>query len=46
MGDRGINTERPYKVDISVGYGARTYVKERGEGNGKPNHPSKGPVDK
>ena len=45
IGYRSINAEIPYKFQILVGCGTRTRVKERGEENCIPNHPSKGSVD-
>ena len=45
LGIKGISAESPYKFKILVGYGARTCVKERLEGNGIPNHQPKGPVE-
>ena len=45
VGYRGINAESPYRLKISVGCGARTRVKEKGEGKGISNHPSKGSTE-
>ena len=45
VGYRGIKAGIPYKFRISVECGILTCVKERVQGNGIPNYPSKRPVE-